>query len=107
MTGGYVIETILTTEDTVWINCRDKVNHGTCGIYVPGTEEARSVSPGDTIWWHGFTAYWTPVTTYDHEGERVGPADIEMNKIGYSTSVRPKPSRIQKILCQMPPKAHR
>jgi hypothetical protein len=61
MVGGKVIETI-DTGDKVWINCRgtgcEKNNE--CAIYVERTPEARSVSLGDSIWWQGRHAFWTP-----------------------------------------------
>lgn len=58
MVGGTVIETLVGT-DRVWINCRDK--HGSeCAIFVERTDESRAISEGDSIWWQGVHAYWTP-----------------------------------------------
>lgn len=76
MVGGTVIETLVvpaTIENDpesanfgrerpacVWIDVQDDRGRETCAIYVECTNESRSVSVGDVIWWQGRTAYWTP-----------------------------------------------
>lgn len=88
MVGGTVIETI-ELEDRVWINTKD---HGdTCAIYVKACAKARSVAEGDTVWWQGNMAMWTPVCLKYLGDARVGGKhyDIQLRRIGYSGVKRP------------------
>jgi hypothetical protein len=60
MVGGIVIE-VVPESGRVWLNVRDKVyTKDTCAIYVERTPEAMLVSPGDSVWWQGEWAMWTP-----------------------------------------------
>lgn len=82
MVGGKVIETIDTGE-RVWINCRGSgsEHRNECAIYVERTAEARAVSVGDSIWWQGRSAFWTP---------RGAPfADRQLHRLGGSGVRRP------------------
>lgn len=97
MVGGIVVETIdvpdpglnddpdslgfgTPREPRVWINCRD--DHGDeCAIYVARTPEARSVSEGDSVWWQGTGAFWTP--------RHRAFTDRRLRRIGFSGVSRP------------------
>lgn len=81
MVGGKVIETIVQG-DLVWLKCRD-LNHPrqTCAIYVERSEDAESVQVGDSLWWQGRYAYWTPAS-------RVAE-DHPLPRVGYSGNLRP------------------
>lgn len=83
MVGRKVIETI-TLNDRVWINCEGRFVE--CAIYVERTEEAESVSPGDSLWWQSNWAYWT---AYDGE-LAVGKEDVKIPRIGFSGVPRPE-----------------
>jgi hypothetical protein len=78
MVGGKVIETIVL-RDRVWINCRERKKE--LAIYVRRDAVSRSVSPGDTVWWQGRMAMWTP------KGKPF--ADKRMERIGFSGVPRP------------------
>ncbi len=55
--GGKVIETLVLA-DKVWVNTSD---HGDeCAIYVERTPESRTIGEGDSVWWQGERAFWTP-----------------------------------------------
>lgn len=82
MIGGNVIETIVLP-DKVWVNCRE--GNGTCAIYVTNTDKSRTISEGDTVWWQSGHAYWTPKS----DGQTIGPADIKLERIGFSGVSRP------------------
>lgn len=95
MVGGKVIETI-ALKDRVWINCRDR--NDTCAIYVRKTAKARAVSEGDTVWWQGGWALWTPACnkkktcnhTHHYSCSRAGvDYDIKLERIGFSGVSRP------------------
>lgn len=75
MVGGRVIET-LDTGDRVWVNCRER--DSTTAIYLERTFEARSISPGDIIWWQGKYAFWTPKVGgfHDRRLTRIGGSGV-------------------------------
>lgn len=92
MVGGTVIEVIITLS-RVWINCRDTHYGDECAIYVERTDKSRSVSPGDSIWWQGDSAYWGPKVfkKMPEQDKRAGiHYDIELKRIGNSGVSRPK-----------------
>jgi hypothetical protein len=66
MVGGTVIETIDTGE-RIWVNCKDTTHSNTSAIYLERTVESRSISEGDSIWWQGKHAYWTPKSKAFHD----------------------------------------
>ena len=88
MVGGIVIETIdLPEQDRVWVNVQGTgcEPNDTCAIYVERTAAARSVSPGDGIWWQLGFAHWTPRA----EGESYAFHDKPLKRVGYSGVPRP------------------
>ncbi len=96
MIGGVVIETLLVPllvendpealsfgqerEARVWVNAKDK-HGGTCAIQVADTPAARCISEGDSIWWQGRHAFWTPKSG--------AFSDYKLQRIGYSGVSRP------------------
>lgn len=62
MVGGIVITTI-TDGDRIYINCRENIKRGrpqTCAIYVEKNADSEQIRPGDSVWWQGNRAMWTP-----------------------------------------------
>jgi hypothetical protein len=68
--GGTVVE-IIDLPDRVWVNTDEARSYDAeggrviipsreCAIYVERTPEARSISEGDSVWWQGEWAMWTP-----------------------------------------------
>ena len=82
MVGGTVIE-IIDTGPTLWINCRGlgSEKYDECAIYVERSDAARSVSEGDSIWWHGRWAYWAPQSREF--------TDYPLARVGFSGVPRP------------------
>lgn len=86
--GGKVVETIVLP-DKVWVNTHDGASGckrmdckgHTCAIYVERTVESRSISEGDTVWWQGQWAFWTPANAVFHERK--------LKRIGFSGVSRP------------------
>jgi hypothetical protein len=76
--GGKVVETIVLA-DKVWVNADDQGDK--CAIYVERTPESRTISEGDSLWWHGHAAFWTPS---NHAFE-----DRRLNRVGFSGVSRP------------------
>lgn len=63
MIGGTVITTI-ENGTRIYINVRENVKRGraqTCAIYVERNRDSEQIRPGDTIWWQGKRAMWTPI----------------------------------------------
>jgi hypothetical protein len=78
--GGKVVETIVL-DDRVWVNTREPQSGDLCAIYVERTPESRTMGEGDSLWWHGAHAYWTP-TNRAFE-------DRKLKRIGFSGVSRP------------------
>lgn len=87
--GGKVVE-VIPLEDRIWVNTREQVwyppeqrwhDGSECAIYVQRTFDAERIQPGDSLWWQGRDAYWTPK---DRSVE-----DMPIPRIGYSGVSRP------------------
>lgn len=78
--GGVVVEAI-RLPDRWWINTRETVTNRECAIYVEHFESDEWLLAGDSLWWQGGRAYWTPQTR-----ER---QDVQIPRIGYSGVPRP------------------
>jgi hypothetical protein len=64
MVGGKVIETIILN-DEVWVNARDNYpprKPDECAIYVERNSDSERIAVGDSIWWQGGWAMWTPAS---------------------------------------------
>lgn len=80
MIGGTVIE-VVPCSGRIWVNTADK--RDTCAIYIEDSPDARQIHPGDTVWWQGVHALWTP------RGQtRI--VDRRLKRIGYSGVERPR-----------------
>lgn len=92
--GGRVVETIVLP-DKVWVNTRDGSERRTCAIYVERTAESRTISEGDSVWWQGGTAFWTPRSL----GDDPPFSDKKLRRIGFSGVPRPlttsEPSNVE------------
>ena len=80
--GGKAIE-IIPVQGKIWVNTYD--GHDECAIYVKPTAEARCVEVGDSFWWQGGFAYWTPKKHVNGPGA----CDIKIPRIGGSGVSRP------------------
>jgi uncharacterized protein YraI len=84
--GGKVCE-VIDTGKRIWVNTREwEGSSQSCAIYVERTAEARTISVGDTVWWQGEYARWTPK---NRSGNSIGPSDIKIPRIGFSGVSRP------------------
>jgi len=95
MIGGIVVETIVLS-DCVWVNCVDanERRNNKCAIYVERSRTSEAIKPGDSLWWQGGRAMWTP---YENRGKPDNKAgkdyDIQLRKIGFSGVSRPPANR--------------
>lgn len=96
--GGTVVETIVLS-DKVWVNTDEgrsyRAEDGTwvtvpsreCAVYVERTPASEYIEQGDSLWWQGNHAYWTPKSG----SLKRNPAftDKPLKRIGYSGVSRP------------------
>jgi hypothetical protein len=87
MVGGKVVEVCDVPEmpERLFVDVADmpygKVER--CAIYVEKSEQSQRIQIGDSIWWQGRNAYWTPQC--GTQGE-----DIPIPRIGYSGVKHPR-----------------
>lgn len=91
MVGGRVIN-IVRLPDSVWVQCEETTRYydargrhsreysSTCAIRV---KDAKEMKVGDSLWWQGSRAMWTPKPDDGRE-------DIVLERIGYSHSTIPE-----------------
>lgn len=114
MVGGKV-KSVLDCGSRVWINCRsttcyrrkppgclgENCPHDECTIYVERNDNSLKIKAGDTVWWQGRNAMWTPSeNAYHHDDDepRGGAGtrfDIEIPRLGYSGVNHPAQALIE------------
>lgn len=89
MVGGIVLEVCNhpTERNKIYVNCGDrpysKVQE--CALYVENSKISQQIEIGDSLWWQGGVAYWTPQNNRGKSGLRCGiDFDIQIRRIGYS-----------------------
>lgn len=81
MVGGKVIEKV-DTGNRYWVNVQDTTyTKDTCAIYIEKNSDAQGVEVGDSLWWQGRYAMWTPKSR--------DFADRKIPRIGFSGVSRP------------------
>lgn len=94
MIGGRVIETV-TLEDKIWLNVRDRTYpKDTCALYLARNADSEAIMVGDSIWWQGGFAFWTPASRE--------VADRRIPRASYSGVDRPAEHDVldQEALCE-------
>lgn len=102
MVGGIVKE-VLLRGDKVWVNARCTTYRDECAIYVVRNSDAERIRVGDSIWWQGRMAMWTPYeNTQRPEAElRCGvDFDIQIPRIGYSGVVHPAQRLVERAFAE-------
>ncbi len=83
MVGGIVIEAA-ERDGKIFVDCRDRQYSDTCAIWVEKNDDSVLIRIGDTVWWQGDWAMWTPCGL-EFIGVRQGvDFDIRIPRIGYS-----------------------
>lgn len=77
MVGGKVVDVVICNEK-IWVNCEGAGSEQgeTCAVYLERNPDSERILPGDSLWWQGRRAYWTP-----HGREF---SDRAIPRIGYS-----------------------
>ena len=94
MVGGTVTE-VLKKHDRIWVNTAE--DHDECAIFIERNTVSESVKLGDSLWWQGENAYWTPVENHrrpESELKCGTDFDIAIPRIGYSGVNHPAKSMI-------------
>ncbi len=105
MVGGIVIEvaSVRDRPDVLFVDVADraggpKSKNQTCAIYVEKNPTSEKIEIGDSLWWQGRFAMWTPLANRkplcDHEHhyscQRCGvDYDIKIPRVGYSGVTHP------------------
>lgn len=84
--GGRVLE-VLPHKNRYWVNTQDGAPGTECAIFVEKNATSDQIKKGDSLWWQGRDAFWTPAAV--REGEAEGESDIAIPRIGYSGVSRP------------------
>lgn len=77
MVGGTIVDIVKVSDVKWWVNCAEHFDRRTpdeCAIYLNPAGESPDV--GDSLWWQGGSAYWTP-----QDRSRV---DVSLPRIGFS-----------------------
>ena len=95
MVGGKVSEICChpTIPDRYWVNAMNRPYKEVeyCAIYVVKNADSDKIEIGDSIWWQGGYAYWTPQNS---NREKCGvDYDIKIPRIGFSGVSNPWLSR--------------
>lgn len=101
MIGGRVIEVAEVPDrpDVLFVDVADRPYRTveTCAIYVERNEQSLQIEVGDTVWWHGRLAMWTPQSNIGyhlHDDAQQGvDFDIKIPRIGYSGVQHPSRCR--------------
>lgn len=88
MVGGIVKE-VLFVGNRVWVNAKDTTYTDECAIYVERNANSERIKPGDSIWWQGRMAMWTPAGSSGYAERQGIDWDIEIPRIGYSGAYHP------------------
>ena len=91
MIGGTVIEVSESKKrpEIVFVDCREKRSKSTCAIYVEKNANSLAIEVGDSVWWQGRLAMWTPKrnATGKKEDDKMicgVDYDIQIRRIGCS-----------------------
>ncbi len=90
MVGGVVIDIVKISQAKWWVNCAehfDRKSPDQCAIYLNPAGEP--VDVGDSVWWQGAYAYWTPA-------DRTR-ADVRLWRIGFSGVPHPDHKRPSEV----------
>lgn len=94
MVGGIVRE-VLWRETKIWVNVMDTYrpdSYNDCAIYVVRNEDSERIKPGDSLWWQGKFAMWTPNENRDRNSNLIKCGtdyDIQIPRVGYSGVAHP------------------
>jgi 8-oxo-dGTP pyrophosphatase MutT (NUDIX family)/GNAT superfamily N-acetyltransferase/proteasome lid subunit RPN8/RPN11 len=94
--GGVVVELTVDpkNDEKLWVNTSERGSKDTCAIYVENNSIAKQIKVGDSLWWQGQFAMWTPSEVRESDE---GDSDIEIPRIGFSGVSKPKSSQAIKV----------
>lgn len=87
--GGIVARVDPPEDGRLWVDTRepDRPFDTPVGVFLEDGPTSRAVRVGDSLWWHGRFAYWTPKGSTPQEYQ--GRSDIPIRRVSYSA---PRPS---------------
>ena len=93
MVGGIVVRTERVDSERLWVLVRGRgcESRQECGVDV--VDDTTEILPGDSLWWQGDKAMWTP---QDATGERCGiDYDIQLKRTSGSGVPSPTTRRLR------------
>lgn len=89
MVGGKVIEVcnVPGRNGVLFVNCADRPYKKieTCAILVEDNETSQKIQVGDSLWWQGWWAMWTPQASVSKDNAKCGvDYDIRIPKVSGS-----------------------
>ena len=88
MVGGRVLEVCDDRQGRIYVNVGDRIYSRLqkCAIYVEKNANSDRIEIGDSLWWQGRYALWTPQDARrESDGGKCGiDYDIKIPRIGYS-----------------------
>lgn len=89
MVGGKAIEVADVKErpGVIFVDVADRGGGrrtDTCAIYVERNSNSEKIEIGDSLWWQGGWAMWTPATYRQGSGKCGVDYDIKIPRVGFS-----------------------
>lgn len=94
MVGGIIVDIVKVDAGKWWVNCVENFVRRTpdqCAIYLDPL--GRPVDVGDTVWWQGRSAFWTPADR--------SLIDVKLPRIGCSGVSHPDAPRCSACGCTL------
>lgn len=93
--GDMVIEVseVKDRPEVLFVDLCDRKGKDTCAIYVSKSVVSQRIQVGDTVWWQGLKAFWTPQRVRLAEDATEFDCgvhfDIEIPRVGHPGIVHP------------------
>lgn len=103
MVGGVVIEVAEVPErpTILFVDCAERQSVGgklqTCAIYVEKNANSLQIQIGDSLWWQGRLAMWTPYKIVQAAAELKQGVDfdVQIPRVGYSGVTHPSRKQLE------------
>lgn len=98
MVGGTVVK-VIKLSGKLWIKCEEDNTTSQCALYIERDSNAEKIAPGDSLWWQGGWAMWTPFSKRFNDPDKPNYVkdrkagvdyDIKIKRIGFSGVGEPK-----------------
>lgn len=103
MVGGVVIEVAEVPDrpTILFVDCVERRSAGskpqTCAIFVEKNENSLQIQIGDSLWWQGRLAMWTPykIAQATAKLKQGVDFDVQIPRVGYSGVTHPSRKQLE------------